>query len=120
MTDNPTPISIRFSYEFEKQLYRLSKKYRNIRADLEPITQELQTGKILGDRLIGFGANEFIYKLRIKNSNLKKGKSSGYRLIYFLRSETTIFLLTIYSKSEQQNITVNDLKAIIHNLSDDN
>jgi mRNA-degrading endonuclease RelE of RelBE toxin-antitoxin system len=112
MTDNYL-VSVRFADEFERELYRLSKKYRNIRNDVEPIIESLQEGNLLGDRLAGFGSDLYIHKVRVKNSNLKKGKSGGYRLIYLVESETSILLLTIYSKSEQEDITVNEIIPII-------
>lgn len=34
-------------------------------------------------------------------------KKNFYRLIYLLESETSILLLTIYSKSQQEDITIN-------------
>lgn len=72
MTNNHfSEISIRFANEFENELYRLSKKYRRIRADVEPIIIELQKGNFLGDRLQGFGEDYFIYKARVKNSNIR-------------------------------------------------
>ena len=119
MTNDPAQISIRFADEFEQELYRLSKKYRNIRVDLEPIIKQLEEGQILGDRLSGFGSDSFIYKLRVRNSNIKKGKSAGYRLIYLLESSTSIVLLAIYTKSEQQDITVNEVNSIINELYKD-
>jgi mRNA-degrading endonuclease RelE of RelBE toxin-antitoxin system len=113
MTNNNLS-SVRFADEFEKKLYQLSKKYRNLRQDVEPIIKQLQQGNIIGDRLTGFGLNIYIYKARVKNSNLNKGKSAGYRLIYLLESETSILLLTIYSKSEQEDITVNEISFILN------
>jgi mRNA-degrading endonuclease RelE of RelBE toxin-antitoxin system len=111
MTDNSSRISIKFTDEFEKQLYRLSKKYRNIRKDVEPIIEQLTKKIFIGDRIPGFSSD--IYKARIKNSNLKKGKSAGYRLIYLVESETIILLLTIYSKSQQEDIQINQIKSIV-------
>ena len=35
-------FSVRFADEFEKELYRLSKKYRNIQQDVKPIIQQLE------------------------------------------------------------------------------
>lgn len=113
MTNKPL-ISVRFADEFEKELYRLSKKYRHIRQDVEPIIRQLQEGKFVGNRLAGFSSEVCIYKVRVKNSNIKKGKSAGYRLIYLLESETSILLLTIYSKSEQEDITVNEIQSIVN------
>jgi len=34
-------VSIRFSDEFEQELYRLSKRFRNIRSDVKPIIEQL-------------------------------------------------------------------------------
>jgi mRNA-degrading endonuclease RelE of RelBE toxin-antitoxin system len=106
-------FSVRFADEFEKELYRLSKKYRNIQRDVEPIIQQLEQGIILGDRLAGFGSEIYVYKLRVKNSDIQKGKSAGYRLIYLLESATSILLLTIYSKAEKEDITVNGINSIL-------
>ena len=106
-------FSVRFADEFEKELYRLSKKYRNIQRDVEPIIQQLEQGVILGDRLTGFGSEIYVYKLRVKNSNIQKGKSAGYRLIYLLESATSILLLTIYSKTEKEDITIGDINSIL-------
>jgi mRNA-degrading endonuclease RelE of RelBE toxin-antitoxin system len=106
-------FSVRFADEFEKELYRLSKKYRNIQRDVEPIIQQLEQGIILGDRLAGVGSEIYVYKLRVKNSNIQKGKNASYRLIYLLESETSILLLTIYSKAEKEDITAGDINSIL-------
>ncbi|MCT7971949.1 type II toxin-antitoxin system RelE/ParE family toxin [Laspinema olomoucense] len=114
---NNIPISVRFADEFERRLYRLSKKYRSIRQDVEPILEQLQQKILLGDRLSGFGSNLYVYKVRAKNSNIQKGKSGGYRIIYLLESETSILLLTIYSKSEQEDMTTEQIQTILEELS---
>jgi len=92
----------------------LAKKYRNIRSDIQPLILELQQGNIVGDRLVGFSSDIYIYKIRVKNSNIQKGKNAGYRLIYLLESETSILLLTIYSKSTQEDITINEINYILN------
>ncbi len=112
--------SIRFADEFEKELYRLSKKYRHIKKDIKPIIDELEQGNLSGNRLSGFGSDIYIYKVRVKNSNVKKGKSGGYRLIYLVEStKNSILLLTIYSKSEQADIINKELKSIIQEFYED-
>ena len=52
-------------------------------------------------------------KVRVKNSNIQKGKSAGYRLIYLVESATSILLLTIYSKSERSDITGDEIQVIL-------
>ena len=51
--------------------------------------------------------------MRVRNSDIQKGKSSGYRLIYYVKTTTAIILLTIYSKSEQADIAADDIQGII-------
>ena len=80
---NDLPISVRFADEFEKKLYRLSKKYRNIRQDVQPVIEQLQDNLILGDRLAGFGSNIYVYKVRVKNSNIQKGMPDIASSIYW-------------------------------------
>ncbi len=113
MQNNSSFRNIDLTPEYKRNLKDLAKKYRNIRSDTQPLIVELQKGEILGDRISGFGADIYIYKIRVKNSNIQKGKSGGYRLIYLLESETSILLLTIYSKSQQEDITINQIKAIL-------
>lgn len=109
-------ISVKFSPEFEKQLYKLSKRYRKIRDDIEPIILQLQEGEIIGDRLMGLGEEYQVYKVRVKNSNIQKGKSAGYRVIYYLQTATNIILLTVYSKSDQEDISVATIQEIIEQV----
>lgn len=114
--NNINPISIRFSPEFEKQLYKLSKRYRKIRDDIQPVIIQLQESEITGDRLVGLGEEYQVYKVRVKNSNIQKGKSGGYRLIYYLQTATSIILLTVYSKSDQEDIAVTVIQGIIEQV----
>jgi mRNA-degrading endonuclease RelE of RelBE toxin-antitoxin system len=118
MQNNHT-VSIRFSHEFEEELYRLSKRFRNIRSDVQPLIEQLQEGNILGDRIGGIGEEYVVYKLRVRNSSIKKGKSAGYRLIYQIESPTSLLLLTIYSKSDREDITGNEILDIVANFERD-
>ncbi|WP_423753440.1 hypothetical protein [Chlorogloeopsis fritschii] len=51
--------------------------------------------------------------MRVRNSDTQKGKSGGYRLIYYVKTATGIILLTIYTKSEQVDIAADDIQSII-------
>ena len=113
MLNNSHLININLTPEYRRNLKDLAKKYRNIRSDTQSVIEDLQKGIIVGDRLVGFGSEIYVYKLRVKNSDIQKGKSAGYRLIYLLESATSILLLTIYSKAEKEDITVNDINSIL-------
>ncbi|MBD2135427.1 hypothetical protein H6F47_24145 [Sphaerospermopsis sp. FACHB-1094] len=54
-----------------------------------------------------------VFKVRVKNSNIQKGKSAGYRIIYQVESPTSVLLLTIYSKSYLEDITPQEIKNIL-------
>ncbi|MGB3511536.1 MAG: hypothetical protein WBA93_20315 [Microcoleaceae cyanobacterium] len=54
-----------------------SKKYRRIRSDIQPVIEQIQRGNFIGDRLSGMGEDFFVLKVRVKNSNIQKGKSAG-------------------------------------------
>ncbi|MEG4572974.1 type II toxin-antitoxin system RelE/ParE family toxin [Microcoleus sp. N3A4] len=114
MTDTPL-VEIRLTPEFQRKLRTLAKKYRQIQADLHPILEQLQLGAFLGDQIPGIGS--IVMKVRLKNSNIQKGKSGGYRLIYWISSPELIVLLDIYSKSDQQDIEVGEIRQIIKEFS---
>jgi len=57
--------------------------------------------------------------VRVRNSNIQKGKSAGYRLIYQVDSPTSILLLTIYSKSDREDIGVNEIRDILADFDGD-
>jgi addiction module RelE/StbE family toxin len=104
-------VQVEFTPEFKRNLRTLSKKYPHSRSDVEPVIDQLQKGQILGEQIAGTGHT--LFKLRIKNSDIAKGKRSGYRLIYWLKIDVQIVLLTIYSKSEQGDISAKELVKIV-------
>lgn len=53
-----------------------------------------------------------------KNSNIQKGKSAGYRLVYQVESPTNVLLLTIYAKSDRDDISSNEIFSILSSISD--
>ncbi len=104
-------IQVKATLRFQRNLRKLAKKYFNIRKDIQPVIKQLQQGEILGDRIPKIGYE--VFKLRVRNSDIQKGKSGGYRLIYYLKTPQSITLLTIYSKSQQANIAADDIQSII-------
>ncbi len=111
MSNNEALISLTFSPKFQRQLRILAKKYRNIYTDVQPVLSQLQSGEFVGAQISGTGY--IVMKVRVKNSDIKKGKSGGYRLIYEIESSGSVFVVTIYSKSEQSDISDAELIAIL-------
>ena len=97
---------------FEKDAKRLFKKYKKIKSDLQSFLKELQKNPTIGTPL---GNN--CYKVRVTNSSIPTGKSGGFRIITLIKVEKEkIFLLTIYSKSDRENITDNELRDILSSI----
>lgn len=112
MTDPPR-VQVEASQTFRRNLRTLAKKYRSIQSDIQPVIEQLERGELPGDQIPGIG--DAVFKLRVRNSDIQKGKSGGYRLIYYVKTATGIILLTIYAKSEQVDIAADDIRAIITN-----
>mgnify|MGYP006446456527 CR=1 FL=1 len=104
-------IRVEATKTFTRDLRTLAKKYRRIYEDVQPVIDDLKNGNIIGDKIPNIGYA--VFKVRIRNSDIQKGKSGGYRLIYYLKTTTGIILLTIYPKSEQAKIEPDEIKLII-------
>jgi len=102
MQSETSPIQIALTPRFKRDLRELAKRYRSIRTDLQPLIEQLQAGEIPGDRIAGVKYQ--VFKVRLKNSNIQKGKSGGYRVIYYLKTDQEIILATIYSKSDISDV----------------
>lgn len=96
---------------FERQLKQLSRRYRRIRQDLEPLFEQLLAGEMPGDQLRG--VHSVVYKVRVANRDARRGKSGGYRVIYYLPTDHITILLTLYSKSDQDDIPSDEITRII-------
>lgn len=95
--------------EFLKEAKKLGKKYRSLKEDLAVLIEELQQNPTLGTSL---GDN--CYKVRLAIKAKGKGKSGGARVITHLFIENeTIYLLSLYDKSEQDSISDKEIKALL-------
>ena len=111
MSNDSLSIQINLTRRFQRDLRNLSKRYRSIRSDLQPLIKQLQTGILPGSRIEGISYT--LFKIRLKNSDIQKGKSAGYRVIYYLKTSSRIILITIYSKSDISDVDVETLREII-------
>lgn len=104
-------MEINYGAGFKKQLKRLAKQYRHIKHDIEPVITALEDGELPGDQLTGYEYT--LYKVRAQNIDSQKGKSGGYRVIYYLKTAANCSLVTIYSKSDQGDIDKNVLLSLL-------
>jgi mRNA-degrading endonuclease RelE of RelBE toxin-antitoxin system len=97
---------------FRKELKRLAKKYDSLKTDLLDLFEILESNPESGTSL---GNNCFKIRLAIKSKG--KGKSAGARVITnFVISEETVFLLSIYDKSDKENLTDKELESLLKTI----
>ncbi len=110
MTNKPS-VTIDYTTQFKKELKRFYRKYRNIQTDIQPLIDNLQQGKFEGDQVPGVGYP--VYKVRIRSTDQTKGKSGGYRVIYYLRTAKFVVLLRIYHKSVRSDLPADVIRQVI-------
>ncbi len=111
MPTDPPAIEIALTRRFQRDLRTLAKRYRHVRQDIQPLIDQLQAGELPGDRIPSMEYT--VFKVRLKNSDIQKGKSAGYRAIYYLQLSDRIVLVTLYSKSDRSDVTVADVRDIL-------
>ncbi|MEO1125002.1 MAG: hypothetical protein AAFX95_13050 [Cyanobacteria bacterium J06639_16] len=67
-------MQVSFTNRFEKDIHRLAKRYRKIRLDIQLLIQQLEAGELPVDQIPNL--NQTVFKVRLKNSDIKKGKSA--------------------------------------------
>jgi mRNA-degrading endonuclease RelE of RelBE toxin-antitoxin system len=111
MPSESPQVQVEFTPEFKRNLRALSKKYRHIRSDVQPAIEQLQAGEFVGDRIPR--TQYVVFKVRVRNSDIPKGKSAGYRLIYQVKTPSLAVLVTIYSKLDQADISAEQIRRIL-------
>ena len=105
-------FSILPTHRFEKELKRLAKKFPSLKNEfahfIDAILKNPEMGTFIG---------KDCYKIRLAIASKNKGKSGGARLITYLYIKTeTVYLLTIYDKSEKENLKSDELENMIDSL----
>ncbi|MFN8420723.1 MAG: type II toxin-antitoxin system RelE/ParE family toxin [Anaerolineae bacterium] len=112
------PILIQYARIFRKRFKQLRKKYPSVQEDVAQLVAQLKNGETPGDRITGV-SGRVIYKVRLRIGSSTKGKSGGYRVIYFVKTATHIILINIYVKAEQRDISSTEILQIIDEMAED-
>ncbi len=100
--------NVLFTENFRKEAKRLAKKYTSLKTDIEALIESLEQNPTQGKSL-----GKDCFKIRLAISSKRKGKSGGARVITCLLIEDTeVHLLTIYDKSEKEDISDKELKTL--------
>ena len=108
-------MKIIFTETFGRKVKKIKRKYPNVKNDLNELLSELESGNLSGVPIPGLFNK--VFKIRVASSDMKRGKSGGFRLIYYTEDvNSEVYLLTIYAKTKDETIPVKDIQAILKEL----
>lgn len=94
--------------QFSKTIDSLIKKRQLLRCDFDDFQRELVENPKMGDIMTSMGG---VRKARLKSSS--RGKSGGFRICYYnITQEGRVYLLLIYPKNMQENLTMEEKKTL--------
>ncbi|MFZ4413298.1 MAG: type II toxin-antitoxin system RelE/ParE family toxin [Bacteroidales bacterium] len=95
--------------QFDKDIKQLAKRYPSIKQDIAKLGKILEECPFIGDEI-----SKNCFKIRIAIASKGKGKSGGARVIthVFVEKEN-VTLLTIYDKSQKENVTDKEIKTLL-------
>ncbi len=98
--------------KFKKELKRLAKKFRSLKDEYAQLIDDLEKNPATGTPL-----GKDCYKIRIPIASKGKGKSGGARIItHIYVTGKIVFLLTIFDKSEQTDISDKEIELLLKML----
>jgi mRNA-degrading endonuclease RelE of RelBE toxin-antitoxin system len=112
-----TPRTVVIASHFARDLRRMEKKYRHVGDDSVKLIDQLADGETPGDQVPGVGYP--VFKVRLGSSDMQRGKSGGFRVIYYLQLADRVVLLTIYAKAQQENIDPQLITDLIRDFESD-
>lgn len=97
---------------FKREAKRLAKRHKSLKSDIANLIAQLRENPFLG---VDIGYN--LRKIRMAITSKGKGKSGGARVITFVilvkNDDYSVVLLTLYDKSERNNISDNELLELL-------
>jgi len=97
---------------FKRELKRLAKKYISLKKEDAELIAKLEIQPVQGESL-----GRDCYKIRLMIASKGKGKRGGARVITnIFVSGKTVFLLSIYDKSERDSISDKELFSLLQQL----
>jgi len=94
---------------FIKHAKSIVKKHPSLKSDIQELIYSLEKEPTQGEPL-----GKDCYKLRIAITSKGRGKSGGGRVITCVKVvENDVYLLTIYDKSDKENISDKELDSLL-------
>ncbi len=111
------PYKVFLPGAFKSVLKHYKKKYPHAGEDLKQILHLVVNNPDIGKSLQGL---EGVKKVRFRNSDVQKGKSGGYRLVYLLEDTRSLIVpLLMYSKSNKASVTEQEIRSLLTRIEQD-
>ena len=111
-------MKVVFDYldEFERGAKALRKKYPSFESDYDTFLNELEANPFSGESL-----GQHTYKNRMAIASKGKGKSGGARVLTYnlqkqSEDEVLITLMTIYDKSDIENVSDTYIRSLVRQI----
>lgn len=104
---------------FQREAKPLLKKYKSLKGELASFTEEVKENPEMGTLI-----KENTYKHRLAVESKGKGKSGGLRIItyhveFVSEDLCRIFLVSVYDKSDLENIPDHILDDLVQDIQDE-
>ena len=100
---------IEVTEKFERDVRKLSKKHKSLLTDLLSFREQLKSDPTQGTSL-----GKDCYKIRLAITSKGKGKRGGGRVVTCVKIvQETIYLLSIYDKSERDSVSDKELDTML-------
>lgn len=100
--------------EFEKEARRLKRRFPRVSEQVRHLVSQLSDWEMPGDRVPETSYR--IYKVRLPNPSARRGKSGGFRVYYAVGHSDMIYLVTIYSKTDQDDANKYEVQQRIERM----
>jgi len=105
------PTTVSYHRLFDKKLDRLERKYPKSIDTVDSLIDQLERDQRPGQRIPRVGYT--VYKVRLPNRSARRGKSGGFRVVYYVQLSDFVTLLTIYSKTDETDISLAEIRQLV-------
>lgn len=104
-----------FCPSFARCIKVLKKRFPSVKRDVELAIEILLDNPTIGSAIPG---GRGVRKLRIRNSDLRQGKSGGYRMLYYFEDieSQKLHLMLLYAKTDQGTVSLQEIQSLIDDL----
>jgi len=108
------PTQVKVGGRFQRDIKHLKKKYPAVSKEVRGLLDQLEADERPGEKVPGVGHD--VYKVRLANPSAQRGKSGGFRVIYYVQLSDVVLMVTIYSKTEQVDVTPEEIHTILEGV----